>query len=129
VFSCARCHQDIIQHGYKINAGQTLTYSKWLPNFRTGILLPETQGPQSCPLRVGKPSNIMLAIQILYACLYARRSNFVCKFVWDLHATNIWQFAWQFVRKFYMGVVLGGLSGKLTHKNSVPPEINPFTSL
>jgi hypothetical protein len=41
-----------------MNTGQTLTCSKWLPNFRTiGIVLPETQGPQSCPLRVGKPSS------------------------------------------------------------------------
>jgi len=57
-FSGACCYQDIIQRGYKMNAGQTLTYSKWLPNFRTiGILLPETQGPQSCPLWVGKPSS------------------------------------------------------------------------
>jgi len=57
-FSCACCYQDIIQRGYKMNTGQTLTCSKWLPNFRTiGIVLPETQGPQSCPLRVGKPSS------------------------------------------------------------------------
>ena len=53
-FSCAAlCYQDIIQHRYKMNHGQTLTYSKYLPNFGTiVILVPETQGPQSCPLRV-----------------------------------------------------------------------------
>src|SRR5271163_367543 len=52
-FSCALCYQDIIQRGYKMKDGQTLTCSKHLPNFRTiSILLPETQGPQSCPLRV-----------------------------------------------------------------------------
>ena len=96
-FSGACCYQDIIQRGYKMNAGQTLTYSKWLPNFRTiGTLLPETQGPQSCPLRVGKPSSL-LAIQILYA----RRSNFVRKFVWD------------FVRNQHMAICTQILYGRI----------------
>src|SRR5271170_2917249 len=53
IFSCALCYQDIIQHGYKLNDRQTLACSKHLPNLRTiSMLLPETQGPQSCPLRV-----------------------------------------------------------------------------
>ena len=51
--SCALCYQDIIQHSYKLNDKQKLACSKYSPNFRTiNILLPETQGPQSCPLRV-----------------------------------------------------------------------------
>src|SRR5277367_2554652 len=52
-FSCAFCYQDIIQHGYKMNDRQTLAWCKLPPNFRTiSLLLPETQGLQTCPLRV-----------------------------------------------------------------------------
>src|SRR5271154_2690503 len=52
-FSCALCSQDVIQHGYKMNDGQTLACSKHPPNFRTiSILLSEPQGLQSCPLQV-----------------------------------------------------------------------------
>jgi hypothetical protein len=51
--SCALCCQDIIQHGYKINEEQKVACSKYPPNFRTiSILLPESQGPQSRPIRV-----------------------------------------------------------------------------
>ena len=98
-FSGACCYQDIIQRGYKMNAGQTLTYSKWLPNFRTiGILLLKLKVHKVVHFGWGNPRACWRSKfctqgdPILYASLCG-----------ILYATNIWQF----VRKFYMGVLRG----------------------